>query len=107
MHRPMVLVVNLLSVLFGAYTCYQQAYYHGDGFGNLPTDAPEWIQSVKHSLCVTVSLSPWVVGIWLGLSVTSIVYASGWRAAALGLLTVLTLLLYAFSLFVFGSYICW
>ena len=58
------LLLYLCSVL---YIAYQRKYFIGEGFGNLPLSAPEYLRQIKHFLCNIIQVSVWMAFIHLVL----------------------------------------
>ena len=108
-HIVLFLLLNIFSVYCFLYVGYQMTYYHGDGFGNLPADAPTFMRTVKHVSCEVVMGSLVVAVVWLPFALLATKHATTiWRRILFSSMTLTTALLYAFSFAILGfSIICW
>ncbi|MFC6226111.1 hypothetical protein ACFP2F_22905 [Hymenobacter artigasi] len=61
----LALVLALFFLSWLCYVEYAQQHYRGDGFGNLPADAPAFMRQAKELLGWTVLFSLPIYGIFL------------------------------------------
>lgn len=88
-----------------SFCFYQNAYYHGDGFGNLPIGAPKWMHSLKEAMGWLVCFATIVIPVLVLVSVafSAVYWRSFKRLIPLALLAALS----AIIIWFFGAYIFW
>ena len=100
----LAIVLALLCLIWWGYVEYALQHYPGDGFGNLPADAPAFMRQAKHLLTWTVIGSRPTYFVFFGALVFRF-RQSTWAAR---IAYVLLLLLFPLHWFILGeSFILW
>ena len=83
---------------------FQMIYYRGDGFGNLPIDAPIWMHWLKHAMgwALLLQLIPLVTALF-GIAFSLAYWLYFKRLVPLLFLIIVSV----FMNFIFGTFILW